>query len=139
MSAAQISPQRLRPGTVVTVQMKGLFKLAHHFALVSDKTGPDGLPMVIANSGETRGPGEVSWTSFVKGREYRAFYPSTLPGKTVLTNAYSMFGTRYDFLHWNCEHFANVCHGRPAQSHQVRGGLMLAALMGGLVLAAARA
>jgi hypothetical protein len=138
MSAAQISPQRLRPGTVVTVQMKGLFKLAHHFALVTDKMGPDGLPIVVANSGETRGPGEQSWSGFVKGREYRAFYPSTLPSKTVLTNAYSMFGTRYNFLHWNCEHFANACHGRPAQSHQVRGGLMLAALMGGLMLAAAR-
>jgi hypothetical protein len=138
MSAAQISPQRLRPGTIVTVQMKGLFKLAHHFALVSDKMGRDAMPMVIANSGETRGPGEQSWSGFVKGREYRAFYPSALPSKTVLTNAYSMFGTRYNFLHWNCEHFANACHGRPAQSHQLRGGLMLAALMGGLMLAAAR-
>jgi hypothetical protein len=134
-----ISPRHLVPGTVVTVQMKGLFKLAHHFALVTDKLGPDGLPMVVANSGETRGPGEQTWSDFVKGREYRAFYPSTLPPKTVLTNAYSMFGTSYDFLHWNCEHFANACHGRPAQSHQVRGGLMLAAVMGGLVLAAARA
>lgn len=134
-----IPPQRLRPGTVVTVQMKGLFRLAHHFALVSDKTGPDGMPMVIANSGDTRGPSEVRWSDFVKGREYRAFYPSTLPSKTVLTNAYAMFGTRYDFLHWNCEHFANACHGRPAQSHQLRGGLVLAALMGGLMLAAVKA
>lgn len=134
-----IPPQRLRPGTIVTVQMKGLFKLAHHFALVTNKRGPDGMPMVVSNSGELRGPGEQSWSDFVKGREYRAFYPSTLPSETVLTNAYSMFGTRYDFLHWNCEHFANACHGRPAQSHQLRGGLMLAAVMGGLVLAAARA
>lgn len=137
--SAQISPRALRPGTVVTVQMKGLFKLAHHFALVSDRKGPDGMPMVIANSGETRGPGEVSWSAFVKGREYRAFYPSTLPPETVLANAYAMFGTRYDFLHWNCEHFANACHGRPAQSHQVRGGLIMAALIGGVMLAAAKA
>lgn len=137
--SAPISPRALRPGTVVTVQMKGLFKLAHHFALVSDRKGPDGMPMVIANSGETRGPGEVSWSAFVKGREYRAFYPSTLPPQTVLSNAYAMFGTRYDFLHWNCEHFANACHGRPAQSHQLRGGLMLAAMIGGVMLAAARA
>ena len=137
--SAQISPRALRPGTVVTVQMKGLFKLAHHFALVSGKTGPDGMPMVIANSGGTRGPGEVSWSDFVKRREYRAFYPSTLPPKTVLANAYAMFGTRYDFLHWNCEHFANACHGRPAQSHQVRGGLIMAAVIGGVMLAAAKA
>jgi hypothetical protein len=134
-----MSPLHLRPGTVVTVQMKGLFKLAHHFALVSDRIGSDGLPMVVTNSGEIGGPGEQPWTDFVKGRSYRAFYPSTLPGATVLYNAYSMFNTRYNFLHWNCEHFANACHGRPAQSHQIRGGLMLAALMGGLALAAARA
>ena len=134
-----ISPLHLRPGTVVTVQMKGLFKLAHHFALVADRIGSDGLPMVVTNSGEIGGPGEQRWTDFVKGRSYRAFYPGTLPSGTVLYNAYSMFGTRYNFLHWNCEHFANACHGRPAQSHQIRGGLLLAALMGGLALAAARA
>ena len=135
----RIPPQRLMPGTVVTVQMKGLFKLAHHFALVSEKLGGDGMPIVVTNSGDFGGPGEQSWNAFVQGRSYRAFYPSNLPSEKVLYNAYSMFGTRYNFLHWNCEHFANACHGRPAQSHQIRGGLVLAALMGGLALAAARA
>jgi Lecithin retinol acyltransferase len=139
MNATPLPPQHLVPGTVVTVQMKGIFSLAHHFALVADKQGPDGLPMVVANSGETGGPGEMTWSEFVKGRSYRAYYPSTLPPQTVLYNAYSMFGTRYSVLHWNCEHFANVCHGRPAHSHQVRGGLALAAIVGGLALAAARA
>jgi hypothetical protein len=135
----RVPPQHLVPGTVVTVQMKGLFKLAHHFALVSDKLSADGMPIVIANAGETGGPGEQLWNDFVQGRSYRSFYPSNLPPRTVLYNAYSMFGTRYNFLHWNCEHFANACHGRPAQSHQIRGGLALAAIMGGLALAAARA
>jgi hypothetical protein len=138
MNSSFNSPKRLRPGTVVTVQMKGIFRLAHHFALVTEKTGPDGFPIVVANSGETGGPGEQTWSAFVKGRNYRSFYPSALPAETVLYNAYSMFGTRYNFLHWNCEHFANACHGRPAQSHQIRGGLALAAIMGGLALAAAR-
>ncbi len=82
-----VSPRALRPGTVVTVQMKGLFKLAHHFALVTDRTGDDGLPLVVANAIETGGPAEVRWSDFVKGRQYRAFYPSTLPPRTVLTNA----------------------------------------------------
>jgi hypothetical protein len=75
----------------------------------------------------------------VQGRSYRSFYPSDLSPDIVLYNAYSMIGTRYNFLHWNCEHFANMCHGRPAQSHQIRGGLALAALIGGLAVAAARA
>src|ERR1700746_4026957 len=98
---APIPPQHLVPGTVVTVQMKGIFKLAHHFALVTDKIGPDGLPIVIANSGESGGPGEQSSTNFVRGRFYRAYYPSTLPPETVLYNAYAMVGTRYDLIHWN--------------------------------------
>jgi hypothetical protein len=136
---APIPPQKLVPGTIVTVQMKGLFALAHHFALVTNKIGADGYPIVVANSGDTGGPGEQLWSDFVQRRPYRAFYPSTLPPEVVLYNAYSMFGTRYNFFHWNCEHFANSCHGRPAQSHQIRGGLALAAIVGGLALAAARA
>jgi hypothetical protein len=44
-----------------------LFKLAHHFALVSDKLGDDGLPRILS---------------------------SNLPPKTVQYNAYSVFGTR---------------------------------------------
>jgi hypothetical protein len=139
MDSTPISAQRLRPGTVVTVQMKGLFKLAHHFALVTDKIGLDGLPIVVANSGEMGGPGEQLWNEFVQGRSYRSFYPSNLSPETVLYNAYSMFGTRYNFFHWNCEHFANACHGRPAQSHQLRGGLAFAAVVGGIALAAVRA
>ena len=97
------------------------------------------VALVVANSSDFGGPGEQSWTEFVKGRSYRSFYPSNLPPKTVLYNAYSMFGTRYNFVHWNCEHFANACHGRPAQSHQIRGGLAFAAVVGGIALAVARA
>jgi hypothetical protein len=137
MTVTRNAPHRLRPGTVVTVQMKGLFRIAHHFALVTDKTGDDGMPMVVANAIETGGPAEVRWRDFVQGRQYRAFYPSALPPQTVLYNAYAMFGTRYNLLHWNCEHFANAAHGRPGRSDQVRGGIALAALMGGLLLAAA--
>ena len=138
MTPAPIPPRDLLPGTVVTVQMKGLFALAHHFALVTDKTGADGMPLVIANSGDTGGPAEQSWNAFVKGRPYRAFYPSNLAPRRVLYNAYCLFGTRYSLISWNCEHFANACHGRPAQSHQLRGWAF-AAVVGGLALAAARA
>lgn len=138
MTQHRVAPQDLVPGTVVTVQMKGLFAMAHHFALVTGKKGKDGLPVILSNSGELGGPGEQTWNAFVKGRPYRAFYPSNLPPEKVLYNAYAMFGTRYDFWRWNCEHFANACHGRPAHSHQLRGGLLLAAMMGGLALVAAR-
>ncbi len=66
MNSTPIPPQRLRPGTVVTVQMKGLFTLAHHFALVTDKIGPDALPIVVANSGDFGDPGEQLWSEFVQ-------------------------------------------------------------------------
>jgi len=79
MVIARSSPQNLIPGTVVTVQMKGLFALGHHFALVTKKRGPDGKPIVIANSGDTGGPAERGWDAFVQGRTYRSFYPSDLP------------------------------------------------------------
>ena len=131
------SPEHLRPGTVVTVRMKGLFKLARHFALVTDKVCADGLPMVVANATQTKGPAEVRWQAFVQGRRFHASYPSALAPQTVLENAYAMFGTRYSFLHWNCEHFANAAHGRLGRSDQIRGGIALAALMGGLMLAMA--
>jgi hypothetical protein len=139
MNSTRRSPHRLHPGTVVTVQMKGLFRIAQHFALVTDKSGDDGMPIVVANAIKTRGPSEVRWCDFVQGREVRAFYPSNLPPQTVLHNAYAMFGMRYNLLLWNCEHFANAAHGGPGRSDQVRGGLALAALMGGMLLAAARA
>lgn len=132
------SPFHLRPGTIVTVRIKGLFRLARHFALVTGKLGDDGMPMVVANAIQTGGPAEVRWTDFLQGRQYSASYPSTLAPQAVLHNAYAMFGTRYHLLRWNCEHFANAAHGRPGRSDQVRGGVMLAAFMGGLVLAAAR-
>ena len=117
--------------------MKGLFKLARHFALVTEKVCADGLSVVIANAIETGGPAEVSWSAFVQGRAFRAFYPSALPPETVLANAHDLFGERYSFLHWNCEHFANAAHGRFGSSDQIRGGLALAALMGGLIWAVA--
>ncbi len=68
MNTEPILPQHLIPVTVVTVPMTGLFALAHHFALVTDKMGADGLPIVVANSGDTGGPGERSWRAIVHGR-----------------------------------------------------------------------
>ena len=89
----RIPPQQLVPGTIVTVQMKGLFKLAHHFALVSEKLGDDGLPMVVTNSGDFGGPGEQPWDDFVQGRSYRSFYPSNLPPKGATIEEHRLHDT----------------------------------------------
>lgn len=130
----QIPPSFLFVGTIVTISIPGTLDLATHFAIVTNQIGYDGLPMVVANSAYTNGPAQITWTEFTGGRPYKeAYYPSHLHPAVVLQNAYGMFGTRYDLINWNCEHFANVCHGLPPISKQVKAVAALAVL-GGLAL-----
>jgi hypothetical protein len=129
----------LLPGSVVEIPTKNFLGLATHFAIVGYRLGPDGLPIVIANSAETGGPAEWTWTAFTENRPYKAiYYPSRLSPEAVLTNAYSMFGKRYDLVGWNCEHYANACHGLPAISRQVNAVVTVVALSG-IALALAKA
>ena len=137
MANALIPPGFLVPGTIVNAPMKGWLGLTRHFAIVTRKRGADGLPIVVANARESGGPAEESWSKFTGGVPHeRAYYPSRLPPDQVLYNAYSMFGTRYNLISWNCEHFVNACHGLPVTSRQVTG-FALAAMVGGIALAAA--
>src|ERR1700689_1858042 len=133
-----IPPNNLLAGTIVNAPMKGWLGLTRHFAIMTNKRGSDGLPIVIANSRGNGGPAEESWTKFTEGQPHeRAYYPSKLPPDLVLYNAYAMFGTRYNLISWNCEHFANACHGLRPTSRQVTG-FAPAAVIGGLAIAAAR-
>lgn len=76
---------------------------------------------------------------FTDGRQCKAvYYPSRLPAGLVIQNAYAMSGSRYDLVRWNCEHFANACHGLPAISKQVNTVAVVAALTG-LAVAFAKA
>ena len=96
------------------------------------------MPIMIANARASGGPAEESWARFTEGQLHeRAYYPSKLPPDQVLYNAYAMFGTRYNLVSWNCEHFVNACHGFRPISRQMTG-LALAAVMGGIAIAAAR-
>jgi hypothetical protein len=62
---------------------------------------------VIAYSLETGGPAEMLWSQFTRGLPYEdAFYPSNLHPRQVLHNAHLLSNTRYNFVKWNCEHFA---------------------------------
>jgi hypothetical protein len=138
MPSLIIPPNFLLPGTIVNAPMKGWFGLTRHFGIISGKRGLDGMPVVIANARASGGPAEESWTRFTEGQPHeRAYYPSKLPPDQVLYNAYGMFGTRYNLVSWNCEHFVNACHGLRPTSRQVTG-LALAAVVGGIALAAAR-
>jgi hypothetical protein len=141
MTNPLIPPIFLLPGMIVAAPMKGWLGLTRHFALVTTKQGPDGLPVVVANSRNSGGPAEEQWNKFTEGQPHdRAYYPSALPPEAVLENAYRLFGTRYNLMSWNCEHFVNACHGLPATSKQIKQvrGFALAAFVGGLALAAAR-
>jgi hypothetical protein len=134
-----IPPNFLLPGTIVNAPMRGWLGLTRHFGIVTAKRGADGMPVMIANARAAGGPAEELWTKFTEGQLHeRAYYPSKLPPEQVLTNAYGMFGTRYNLVSWNCEHFVNACHGLRPTSRQVAGGLALAAVVGGIALAAAR-
>jgi hypothetical protein len=134
-----IPPRNLLAGTIVNAPMKGWLGLTRHFAIVTSKRDADGMPIVIANSRGNGGPGEESWSRFTEGQLHeRAYYPSRLAPEQVLYNAYAMFGTRYNLISWNCEHFVYACHGMRPASRQVAGGLAMAALVGGIALAAAR-
>ncbi len=133
-----IPPNFLLPGTIVNAPMKGWLGLTRHFGIVTNKRGADGLPVIGANSRASGGPAEEAWSKFTEGQAHeRAYYPSALSPELVLYNAYGMFGTRYNLVSWNCEHFVNACHGLRPTSRQVTG-FALAAVMGGIALAAAR-
>lgn len=132
-----IPPGFLLPGTIVNAPMRGWW-LTRHFGIVSAKRGADGMPVMLANSQNRGGPGEESWAQFTEGNRHdRAYYPSSLAPEDVLANAYGLFGTRYNLMSWNCEHFVNASHGLRPTSRQVIGGIALAAVVGGLAIAAA--
>lgn len=134
-----VHPRFLLIGSIVTVPIKGTLDLATHFAIVTGQLGQDGLPMVVANSASTKGPALITWTEFTGGQLYKdAYYPSTLHPMTVVQNAFSHFGRKYDLINWNCEHFANECHGLSPVSKQV-GAVVAVALLGGLAFLASRA
>jgi Lecithin retinol acyltransferase len=137
-----LPPSFLPPGAVVVAPMKGWLGLTQHFGIVTGLRGPDGMPLMLANSISNRGPGEESWDKFTEGKgvHINAYYPSNLPPDLVLGTAYRLFGTRYNLLKWNCEHYVNVCHGLPAKSRQVGQAqqFAFAAIVGGIALAASR-
>ena len=69
-----IPPNFLLPGTIVNAPMKGWFGLTRHFAIVTDKRGADGLPIVVANARASGGPAEELWTKFTEGQPHERAY-----------------------------------------------------------------
>jgi hypothetical protein len=68
--------------------------------------------------------------TFSRGRRvYWRGYPGALPRDLVVERALALVGQPYDVFGLNCEHLAELAHGRPAKSPQLRlGAVALGAL-----------
>ena len=107
--------KNLLPGTIVAVN----FGLYEHVGIVTDQFH-DGMPMVISNSYRKGGVFEEPWNDFTCHQEVIVRdYPGRLSADSVLIRARSRIGSRWNLLHWNCEHFVFWAHGLKAHSPQL--------------------
>lgn len=92
-----------------------------HFALISDRIGSDGYPMLIGASERTGTVQEELWSDIIDGLRYEIIKnPGVLSAIEVLRNARLQIGEwSYSLLKNNCEHFVNVTSGLPKNSKQV--------------------
>lgn len=137
MSNQTIDARLLRPGTIVKVQIRGLFGLYWHFGVVSDVRDWSGLPFVISNSSANGGVTEDDWETFSGGHECKIVgFPSSLSSSQVIANARRLSARRYNLVSWDCERFAKACHGLAPRSSQLE--MTLLAAFAGLLLFAAQ-
>ncbi|MEI9996785.1 MAG: hypothetical protein WDM91_19455 [Rhizomicrobium sp.] len=136
MQNNHISPQLLRSGGMVKVQIQGLLGLYWHFGIVSDRRDWRGFPYVISNSSTNGGVREESWETFSGGQDVRVLgFLSSLQPHDVIANARRLSSKPYNLIFWDCERFARACQGLPPRSSQFEMTL-LAAFVGALFLAA---
>jgi hypothetical protein len=123
------------PGTVVSIP---LYVFWRHKGLISDRWH-QGKPIVISNSGRAGYVCEEPWDVFAAGYPVQFDgYPSGLPSFEVLRRARALIGTRYQPLHWNCDHLVAVAHGQEPESPQVAATATVAVIAVGISLLTAR-
>lgn len=122
------------PGTVISVRV-GPFL---HVGIVSDRTGPDGLPMVLSNSRRRGHAVEETWSEF-SGRKPVSVRERHrgVEGLQIVARARGMLGTPWDPVFSNCEHFVERACGRAPRSGQLQAAGSIAAMFA-LVLLFAR-
>lgn len=136
MQNNRISPQQLRSGAMVKVQIQGFFGLYWHFGIVSDWRDWRGFPYVISNSSTNGGVREETWEVFSGGQDVRILgFLSPLQPHEVIANARRLSSKPYNLILWDCERFARACQGLTPRSSQLEMTL-LAAFAGALFLAA---
>lgn len=122
-----VTPNQLRPGTVVSVSFLGVFR---HKGIVSDRCNA-GKPMVISNSPTAGSVTEEPWDTFAAGNEVTdEGYPSEFTSCTVVQRAREQIGSPYQLFNWNCEHLVSYAHGQSPTSPQVRAIVALSMILG---------
>jgi len=106
-----------RPGDAVITDM-GLYQ---HHSVVTDRIGPDNMPMLISASNRTGTVREECWSTVTGGRHtYTSSRLAAIPREEVLARARSQEGKwRYGMVTDNCEQFANWSRGLGKHSKQV--------------------
>lgn len=123
------------PGTFVSVPFRvlGVPTSMEHVGVISDRVGPDGMPLVISSTSHGWKVVEECWEDFAEGEQVTA-YP--LEGnhdpRQVLREARAQIGKPYHLLRNNCEHLAHQVAGVPAKSPQLRNAAKAVGAMGAL-------
>ena len=129
--SSSVTPQSLRPGTIVSVSTYFFYR---HKGTVSDRWYK-GKPMVISSSARTGQVREEPWDVFSQhGTVLVEGYPGKLPPNEVIQRARDRIGSPYRLLDGNCEHLVAHAHGLEPRSPQLAVTLLLL-VVGGLALA----
>lgn len=127
-----IRKNNIRPGDGL-VRSKSFLGIIDHYGLYV------GQFMAIENH-PLHGVRLVTLAEFLNGRDLqrvKRFPGNDWSRRKAVDKAYSMIGTRYDMLDFNCEHFVNHIHNIGIKSNQaeVAKGLVFGLLAFGFIAA----
>lgn len=105
------------PGDIIKIRY-GTFT---HYAVISDRIGDDGFPMVIDNSAARGSVAERTWTEAVDGKSVSlSSMVSSFSKFEIVACARSFIGeVRYSLITFNCESFVRKVLGLKPTSKQV--------------------
>lgn len=112
-----------RPGQVIKIR----YDFYTHYAIVSDRIGHDGFPMVIDNSAAAGMVKERTWTQATNGaRVSLSTLSSSLNPEVVVARARAFIGkVCYSVTGFNCEAFVRKVLGLKPTSKQVAASLIM--------------
>lgn len=105
------------PGDIIKIR----YETFTHYAVVSDRMGNDGFPMVIDNSAARGSVAERTWTEAVAGKSVSlSSMASSFSKSEIIACARSFIGeVRYSLITFNCESFVRKVLGLKPTSKQV--------------------